>query len=68
MLKIYLREKYSNWAIPNQKWLGTLHQQEMVRQFYREEAEAEQENYLMDYSLSSCLIWEISLAVCDWCP
>lgn len=34
------------------------------KDFYREEVEAKQGNYLLDYSLSSCLLWE-NLVGCD---
>ena len=35
------------------------------KDFYREDAEAKQGNYLIGCSLSSCLIWE-RLVGCDW--
>lgn len=38
----------SNWAVPNGKWLGELHQQQLRQDFCKEDVEAKQGNYLVD--------------------
>jgi hypothetical protein len=38
---------YSNQAIPNQKEKGVLHQQDSGKDFYREQVETKQGNYLI---------------------
>ena len=54
-----------NKAISIQRQLRSLHQEELVARFSREEGELKKENYLIGYSLSNRFIWE-TLFDCLW--